>query len=89
MTRFTRQASARPNCPEPDGAPNYCSCEAPRRTLGASSEARIKMIDTFLRMFLAGRRRGGRRSLKWALVWTAVAILAGPAIGKIMDEQGK
>lgn len=47
------------------------------------------MIDTFLRMFLAGRRRGGRRSLKWALVWTAVAILAGPAIGKIMDEQGK
>ncbi len=48
------------------------------------------MLDLFLQMFLIARaRRGGRRSLKWALVWTAVAILAGPAIGKIMDEQGK
>ncbi|WP_156887025.1 hypothetical protein [Pleomorphomonas oryzae] len=48
------------------------------------------MLDLFLQMFLIARsRRDGRRSLKWALVWTAVAILAGPAIGKIIEEQGK
>lgn len=48
------------------------------------------MLGTLLRMFLLSRRRrGGGRSLKWLLVWTAVAVLAGPAIGKIMDEQGK
>lgn len=47
------------------------------------------MLDLFLHTFLISRRRGTRRSLKWALVWTAVAILAGPAIGKIIEEQGK
>lgn len=48
------------------------------------------MLGTLLRMFLTPRRRrGGRRGLKWLLIWTAVAVLAGPAIGKIMDEQGK
>lgn len=48
------------------------------------------MLELFLQVFLmTRRRRGGRRSLKWALVWTAVAVLAGPAIGKIIEEQGK
>lgn len=48
------------------------------------------MLDLFLRTFLITRRhRGTRRSLKWALIWTAVAVLAGPAIGKIIEEQGK
>ena len=48
------------------------------------------MLDLVLRnLLMTRRRRGGRRSLKWALVWTAVAILAGPAIGKIIEEQGK
>ncbi|SFM97011.1 hypothetical protein SAMN05192571_110122 [Pleomorphomonas diazotrophica] len=48
------------------------------------------MLDILLRTVLRSRRRrGGRRGLKWLLIWTAVAVLAGPAIGKIMDEQGK
>ncbi|WP_370677519.1 hypothetical protein [Pleomorphomonas sp. PLEO] len=42
------------------------------------------MLDMVLR-----RLRGGRRSLKWALVWAAVALLAAPAVGKYIDKQGK
>jgi hypothetical protein len=47
------------------------------------------MLETVLRAFLGSRRHRGRLSMKRLLVWTAVAIVAGPVIGKIMDEQGK
>ncbi len=47
------------------------------------------MLGMVLRGLLGRRRRGGRRSLKWALVWAAVALLAAPAVGKYIDKQGK
>lgn len=50
----------------------------------------MAVLEIFLRGLLSTRgRRGTRRSLKWVLVWTAIAVLAGPAIGKIIEEQGK
>ncbi|WP_370677528.1 hypothetical protein [Pleomorphomonas sp. PLEO] len=34
-------------------------------------------------------RRGGRKGLKWALIWAAVALIAAPVIGTFIERQGR
>ena len=41
-------------------------------------------------MFLCSRRNGPlRRAVKIAILWTAVALIVAPVVGRIIDEQGK
>ena len=41
-------------------------------------------------MFLCCRRNGPlRRAVKTAILWTAVALIVAPVVGRIIDEQGK
>ncbi|CAI9417225.1 hypothetical protein ANOBCDAF_03922 [Pleomorphomonas sp. T1.2MG-36] len=41
-------------------------------------------------MFLCSRRNGPlRRAVKIAILWTAVALVVAPVVGRIIDEQGK
>lgn len=45
--------------------------------------------ELVLKALTRNSRRRGQGGLKWALVWAGVALVAGPLIGKIMDENGK
>ncbi len=45
--------------------------------------------ELVVKTLMGHSRRRGRGGLKWALVWAGVALVAGPVIGKIMDENGK
>ena len=45
--------------------------------------------DLVMKALTRNSRRRGRGGLKWALVWAGLALVAGPVIGKIMDENGK
>lgn len=45
--------------------------------------------ELVVKTLMGSSRRRGHGGLKWALIWAAAAVLAGPVIGKIMDEQGK
>lgn len=41
-------------------------------------------------MLFCSRRNGPlRRAVKTAILWTAVALIVAPVVGRIIDEQGK
>ncbi|WP_257235122.1 hypothetical protein [Pleomorphomonas sp. JP5] len=41
-------------------------------------------------MLCCSRRNGPLcRAMKIAILWTAVALVAAPVVGRIIDEQGK
>ena len=72
---------------EPGGAPSRCPVSVgrpARRGLWRGGPAAI--TD----MFLCCRRNGPlRRAVKTAILWTAVALIVAPVVGRIIDEQGK